>query len=524
MDERSRSLDEPAGSARQRLLSYSEALSRLRERFPDLTDGEMAMWVSNNWLTAFDRYGDKCGVLDFRSRDQLRECRFDRDEIDRCQPDNRYLTFAQLCRRWQPFVKDPAGYIRNKAIPLGETAEEQASHGGRVFYFHGFDPFEISGTPLEDCLFSLEQIIKREKEEFPVEGLEQIDDPNCTTVPAAPEPETVTLLNPGDPYSRLKREVPDAETLDRLLAPIVDKDRWQWVRDEAIAAMEAKQLYPSVLLGDQRWRCSRQAFKIWIRKLSKDTGWPLPAFWADEPSPESAPSESPAADRYLSLGWLDGALLIDPYYRDKAQVEACIRSFCERISSTRSAHVLCGPYLGPMQTLPHARLIRLWIATGLAIYDEAGHRVAVDDELIRSFRKVRELPYRVKESELHDFLRRWHQPIPECATPITPATESLPEATHAAQSDHDKPAPTALRQITRALERYGESDAEPPESMKKALSRVRELMKSNGLDELAPYTAAKRIEEFAILNKIEIAKDPKTIVGYLKKASKAEFR
>lgn len=416
-------LDKTARAERHTLVTYSQAIARLQKRFPGLTDGELAMWVSNNWLTAFDRHGAEFSLLDARNLNELRECRFNRHEIDRFWTAYRYLTFEQLCWRWRPFIKDPAHYICDKVVPLSEPAEGQAPDDSRVFFFHGFDPLHrCPEIPVENRLFPLPQIVECEKAEFPdialpykraqtrlserldatehelalwvwmdhlnayldedlserlhfdplsgvmdylngearqgtglngayfnradletfqpldrwltfqqvvarwrdygdaevIKGKMRAAEQDDRLMPCHPlggeaiEQALFTVaqiealeqfygwtpevgLQPGDPDSRLQREVPDAETLDRLLAPVPIADR-PWVREEAIAAMLAKRLSPSKLLGDQRWRCSRQVFEIWVKQLSKDTGWPLPAFWADEPTPEPAPSASPSSN------------------------------------------------------------------------------------------------------------------------------------------------------------------------------------------------------------------------------------
>ena len=100
------------------MLPYGKALSQLQARFPDLTQGELAMWVlewnrnPTRGLPAYNRYGERFSWQDARSLCDLRDCWFKPDDLDHFTPNHRWLTYQQLVERWRPLCDDPEHEIQ----------------------------------------------------------------------------------------------------------------------------------------------------------------------------------------------------------------------------------------------------------------------------------------------------------------------------------------------------------------------------------------------------------------------------
>lgn len=145
------------------MLPYGKALPRLQTRFPDLTQGELAMWVlqwnrnPKRGLPAYNRYNKPFSWQDVRSLRDLRACWFKLDDLDRFKPSQRWLTYQQLVERWRPLCDDP-----EQEIPAG--VERHRDELG----FSAHDPLHRRKAPLTEYMFLLSEVEAIEAEWFTV--------------------------------------------------------------------------------------------------------------------------------------------------------------------------------------------------------------------------------------------------------------------------------------------------------------------------------------------------------------------
>ncbi len=195
------------------LWPYSQTFESLQAKFPGLSHGELAMWVSNDYLTAYPKAGDSYpfpppepyqSVRDFRlskesdkyghpneiwpfkfreahAIEDLRNCYFNSAEIEAFTPETcpfRYLTFQQLVERWQPrseggedireTIKKMVLSARMRARKFLENETlSPPSPPKPYFHFWAVTPIHPLNTPVEECLFRADQVEAREKEWFP---------------------------------------------------------------------------------------------------------------------------------------------------------------------------------------------------------------------------------------------------------------------------------------------------------------------------------------------------------------------
>ena len=159
----------PTKSTGKGMLSYVEAFQCLSKRFPGLTHGELCLWVwqwncnidDDKGLPAYNCFGRVFYWSDASSLSDLRSCIFKPEDVHTFEPIERWLTYEQLVRRWQPFCEDPEHEI--------ETAVHR--HKDSIM-FQAFDPLYRRPQPIKDCCFPLSTVEQCEVEWFP-EAVEQ---------------------------------------------------------------------------------------------------------------------------------------------------------------------------------------------------------------------------------------------------------------------------------------------------------------------------------------------------------------
>ena len=160
--------------------TYRETFIALQSRYPDLTEAEFRMWVNNGkgYLVAFEnkpgntrrsrlrnpafRFYWDCSYDSNQSINALLDCWFPAKHVLRFIPPRRYLTYEQLAERWQNRTSDDIHkFITDK---VNDFRKKENYKG--IFEFWAFDPLVRSDLPIEEYVFALDQVEKKEKAWF----------------------------------------------------------------------------------------------------------------------------------------------------------------------------------------------------------------------------------------------------------------------------------------------------------------------------------------------------------------------
>ncbi|MDG4549975.1 MAG: hypothetical protein P9F19_11035 [Candidatus Contendobacter sp.] len=160
-------------------LSYAETFAALRSRYPSLTEAELRMWVGHGHrdLVAFENKPGNTRRSRLRnpacrfvwsgsavyniSIYAILDCWFPAKHVLRFIPTRRYLTYEQLVERWQSRTSiDIHKFIADRV----QDFRKKLGYG--FFEFGAFHPLGRLDLPLEEYVFAVDQVEKKEKEWF----------------------------------------------------------------------------------------------------------------------------------------------------------------------------------------------------------------------------------------------------------------------------------------------------------------------------------------------------------------------
>lgn len=144
------------------LVSYAEAVARLRAKFRDFDSREVNLWIWSNELSAYHRDGSPWRWTTARNLVDVVDAFFFPEELAKFTPRRRYISYQTLADRWRLRVKEGDG-------PVEAFIQKKAIDPFKLFGFDVLDCSSCPPSPIEARLFALDQVEAREHEWFEAE-------------------------------------------------------------------------------------------------------------------------------------------------------------------------------------------------------------------------------------------------------------------------------------------------------------------------------------------------------------------